>query len=97
MRGRCDRREVTKRPEDEGAFRTPQLRNVSRTAPYMHDGRFRTLEEVVTHDNFGAVTDAPNPHRDERLEVLYLGEPATRDLVRFLEQGLTAPGTGARD
>ncbi len=38
---------------DNGRFRTPGLRNVALTAPYMHDGRFRTLEEVVDHYNSG--------------------------------------------
>jgi cytochrome c peroxidase len=38
---------VTKNAEDIGAFKTPTLREIARTAPYMHDGKFRTLEEVV--------------------------------------------------
>ena len=37
---------VTDREEDKGAFKTPTLREIEHTAPYMHDGRFRTLEEV---------------------------------------------------
>jgi cytochrome c peroxidase len=40
---------VTKRAGDEGKFAVPSLRNVALTAPYMHDGRFQTLEEVVEH------------------------------------------------
>jgi cytochrome c peroxidase len=40
---------VTKRAGDEGKFAVPSLRNVAVTAPYMHDGRFRTLDEVVEH------------------------------------------------
>jgi cytochrome c peroxidase len=40
---------VTKRAGDEGKFAVPSLRNVAVTAPYMHDGRFRTLEQVVEH------------------------------------------------
>jgi cytochrome c peroxidase len=43
------RYKVTKRTGDEGKFAVPTLRNVAVTAPYMHDGRFRTLEEVVEH------------------------------------------------
>src|SRR5882724_106147 len=43
------RYKVTKRPGDEGKFSVPSLRNVAVTAPYMHDGRFQTLEEVVEH------------------------------------------------
>src|SRR5690606_24682125 len=38
---------------DEGLFKTPTLRNIELTAPYMHDGRFSTLEEVVEHYNSG--------------------------------------------
>lgn len=40
---------VTGRPSDFGKFKTPTLRNLAYTAPYMHDGRFTTLEEVVDH------------------------------------------------
>ena len=54
-----------------------------------NDGRFRTLEEVVQHYNFGGVTDQENEFRDEALEVLYLGEDDVDDLVRFLREGLT--------
>jgi cytochrome c peroxidase len=42
---------VTKNPEDVGAFKTPTLREISRTAPYMDDGRFKTLAEVVEFYN----------------------------------------------
>ena len=41
---------VTQRPEDLGAFRTPTLRNVARTAPYMHDGSIATLEEAIDRE-----------------------------------------------
>ena len=44
---------ITRRESDRGQFATPSLRNVARTAPYMHDGRFATLEEVVAHYNPG--------------------------------------------
>jgi len=40
---------VTKNAADRGKFKTPSLRNIALTAPYMHDGRFNTLEEVVEH------------------------------------------------
>ncbi|QNL22287.1 cytochrome-c peroxidase [Hyphobacterium sp. CCMP332] len=42
---------VTNNPNDKGKFKTPSLRNVELTAPYMHDGRFNTLEEVLEHYN----------------------------------------------
>ena len=44
---------VTGNPIEVGMFRTPSLRNIELTAPYMHDGRFKTLEEVVKHYNTG--------------------------------------------
>ena len=47
------RAEITKLRGDEGKFATPSLRNVALTAPYMHDGRFTTLEEVVDHYRTG--------------------------------------------
>lgn len=47
------RMQVTGNPADRGKFKTPTLRNVALRAPYMHDGRFATLEEVVEHYNSG--------------------------------------------
>lgn len=46
---------VTGDPRDDGLFRTPSLRNLSFTAPYMHDGRFNTLDEVIDHYSEGLV------------------------------------------
>lgn len=46
-------KKATSREEDHGRFKTPSLRNVALTAPYMHDGRFDTLEEVVKHYDHG--------------------------------------------
>ena len=46
---------ITGRPQDEGLFKVPSLRNIGLTAPYMHDGRFVTLEEVVEFYNSGVV------------------------------------------
>lgn len=46
---------ITNDPNDRGKFKTPSLRNVEFTAPYMHDGRFATLEEVVEHYSFGVI------------------------------------------
>jgi cytochrome c peroxidase len=46
---------LTGLPEDEGLFKVPSLRNIALTAPYMHDGRFATLEEVVEFYNSGVV------------------------------------------
>jgi cytochrome c peroxidase len=47
------RRAVSGNPADHGKFRTPTLRNLGSTAPYMHDGRFQTLEEVIEHYSTG--------------------------------------------
>ncbi|MBC8010570.1 MAG: cytochrome C peroxidase [Burkholderiales bacterium] len=53
------RAKVTGAPADAGKFKTPSLRNVALTTPYMHDGRFKTLEEVIAHYDHG-VARAPN-------------------------------------
>jgi cytochrome c peroxidase len=50
---------VTRLPNDKGAFMMPVLLNIEHTAPYMHDGRFNTLEEVIDHYNDG-VKNNPN-------------------------------------
>ena len=55
----------------------------------MHNGRFKTLRDVVRHYNFGGVTDQENDHRDTELQVLYLAEDQVDDLVAFLDHGLT--------
>jgi cytochrome c peroxidase len=82
---------VTKNAEDIGAFKTPTLREISRTAPYMHDGRFRTLEEVVNFYNKGGVK---NPHQDPLILPLELTNDEKRDLVQFLR---TLNGEGWQD
>ena len=50
----------TGRPTDNGKFRVPSLRNIALTAPYMHDGRFTTLEQVVDHYNEHVALNSPN-------------------------------------
>jgi len=50
---------ITGRPQDDGLFKVPSLRNIELTAPFMHDGRFATLEEVVEFYNSGVVLN-PN-------------------------------------
>ena len=59
--------EITRDPLDEGEFKAPSLRNIAIWPPYMHDGRFGTLDEVLEHYSTGIV-DHPNLHhllRDE--------------------------------
>lgn len=72
----------TKNPEDIGAFKTPTLREIGRTAPYMHDGRFKTLEEVVEFYDQGGIK---NPYLDDQIIPLELTEQEKKDLVAFLK------------
>lgn len=76
------RYEISRERVDKGAFRTPSLRNVARTAPYMHDGRLRTLADVVAYYARG---EAANAFVDPRIRPLHLGDEEKRDLVAFLE------------
>jgi cytochrome c peroxidase len=80
---------------DWGAFKTPTLRDVARTAPYIHDGSLKTLDEVVEfHDKGGK----PNKNLDEKIKPLKLTDADKKDLVEFLRslngdgwQKVTAP------
>jgi cytochrome c peroxidase len=72
---------VSLRDEDRGAFKTPTLREVEHTAPYMHDGRYRTLEEVIEHYDRGGI---PNPQLDRRIKPLHFTPREKADLVAFL-------------
>lgn len=70
--------------ETLAAFKTPSLREVARTAPYMHDGRFETLEAVL--DFYSRLPGrAPLGHREESLEALHLSAREIQELVAFLE------------
>lgn len=72
---------VTGRYMDYGRFRAPTLRNIALTAPYMHDGRFQTLEEVVEHYNSGGHI-AEN--YDANMRRLDLTPQQKQDLIHFL-------------
>jgi len=74
--------ERTELEGDVGKFVTPSLRNVGLTAPYMHDGSFKTLQEVVRHYNEGG---EPNPNADGLIRPLGLSATETDDLVAFLK------------
>jgi len=76
------RYEVTKNEKDRGAFKTPTIRNVAQTAPYMHDGSQQTLAEVVEWYNKGG---HPNPNLDEKIKPLKLTDQEQADLVAFME------------
>lgn len=80
--GDLGRFEVTGAEEDRGAFKTPTLRNVAQTAPYMHDGSLATLAEVVA---FYADGGRDNPHLSPLVEPLDLTSEEQADLVAFLE------------
>lgn len=72
---------------DKGSFKTPGLRDIALTAPYMHDGSLATLEDVIEHYNKGGVK---NPYLDEAIFPLNLTDQEKADLVTFLQEGLTS-------
>jgi cytochrome c peroxidase len=72
---------VTFSKRDCGLFRTPSLRNIAVTGPYMHDGSFRTLDEVVAFYNAGG---HPNPNLDPIVKPLGLSDQEGGALVAFL-------------
>jgi cytochrome c peroxidase len=72
---------VSGKPEDRGAFKVPTLREVSRTAPYMHDGSLATLEDVVDYYDRGGNA---NPGLDPDLRPLHLTAEEKGALVEFL-------------
>jgi cytochrome c peroxidase len=75
------RYEVTQDPHDRWKYKTPSLRNVALTAPYMHNGTFATLREVVDFYDAGGV---PNELLDPRIKPLHLSEAEKQALVAFL-------------
>ncbi|WDQ16129.1 cytochrome-c peroxidase [Rhodopirellula sp. P2] len=77
--------EITKDDKDRGAFKTPTMRNVADSGPYMHDGSQETLEEVVEWYNKGG---HPNPYLSDKMKPLNLNEQEKADLVEFMRQGL---------
>lgn len=76
------RYEITKFDADRGAFKTPTLRNLSDSGPYLHDGSETTLDAVVEFYNKGGV---PNDHLSEEIRSLNLSDQDKADLVAFLE------------
>jgi cytochrome c peroxidase len=78
---------VTGREADRGAFKTPTLRNVTLTGPYMHDGVFNTLDEVIA---FYVAGGGPAPNKSPLMRPLALSPKEQKALVAFLES-LTDP------
>lgn len=77
---------VTGEPLMMGKFKTPTLRNVELTSPYMHDGRFTTLEEVVEHYNSGGVPSTTiDPFMKYTTGGLQLNDQDKADMVAFLK------------
>ena len=72
---------VTSAPADRGAFKTPTLREISRTAPYMHDGSLAMLSDVIEYYDGGG---AKNPSLDPKLRALHLSPLEKADLAAFL-------------
>jgi cytochrome c peroxidase len=72
----------TSKEADKGQFKTPTLRNVALTAPYMHDGSLKTLKDVV---DFYAGGGNSNPYLDKEIKGLALSAQDRADLVAFLE------------
>jgi cytochrome c peroxidase len=84
---------ITGEPEDRGAFKTPTLREITRTAPYMHDGSFASLDRVLEFYSDGG---RPNPHLDTEIRPLHLTVPEQQAVIAFLgalsgtvQQGVT--------
>ncbi len=69
---------ITKMEEDKGRFKTPTLREITYTGPYMHDGRFRTLEEVIEFYNKGGIKNA---QLDKEVKALNLTATEKADLL----------------
>jgi cytochrome c peroxidase len=85
------RHDVTKNDADRGKFKTPTLRNVTQTAPYMHDGSEATLLQVVEFYDRGGIK---NPNLSQEIKPLGLTAREKQDLVAFLES-LTGDVTNA--
>jgi cytochrome c peroxidase len=86
--------EVTRLDVDKGAFKTPTLRGVAVSGPYMHDGKLKTLKEVV---DFYAGGGNSNPYLDKRISTIQLSGRDRSDLVEFMKSltGEIPPYVGA--
>ena len=79
---------VTRAQKDKGAFKTPTLRSAVETAPYMHDGVFKTLEEVIDFFDAGG---GSNPNLSPLMKPLGLSSEEKADLLEFLKALTGAP------
>ena len=76
------RKRLTQKEEDLEKFKVPTLRNIVLTAPYMHDGSFSNLKEVIEHYNSGGKN---NPRKSALIKPLGLSEEEKTDLLAFLK------------
>lgn len=74
---------ITLDPNDSFAFRVPTLRNIEYTFPYMHDGRFNSLGEVINYYNSQVELSAT--HHDRKLDSINLSDTEQKDLIAFLK------------
>jgi len=79
---------ISKRRQDTGAFKTPTLRSIDLTAPYMHDGSETTLEGVIDLYAKGGIK---NPYLDRLVTPLHLSKQEKADLVAFMKALTGAP------
>ncbi|MBI1314975.1 c-type cytochrome [bacterium] len=79
---------ISKLSGDTGAFKTPTLREIARSAPYMHDGSLATLEAVIDHYDKGGIA---NEYLDEEIYEVRLTPDEKADLITFLKEGLSSP------
>lgn len=73
---------ITKNESDKGSFKIPTLRDISKTAPYMHDGSLKTLEDVIDYYDRGGI---PNPHLSPLMKPLHLTPEDKKALVSLLK------------
>lgn len=73
---------LTQDEADKALFKVPTLRNIELTAPYMHDGSFTTLEEVIEHYDSGGKN---HPHKNSLIQPLNLSNKEKKELVAFLK------------
>ncbi len=85
---------VTNNAADLGAMKTPPLRNLELRSPFMHNGRFQTIEQVVEFYNRGGDFDAPNVDHG-KIRPLQLSTQDKIDLAAFLKRPLTDPRVAA--
>ncbi|HIA44368.1 MAG TPA: c-type cytochrome [Methylococcaceae bacterium] len=83
--------EITGNPSDRGRYKTPTLRNIALTKPYMHNGRLHSLEQVIHFYNNGGIT---NPELSPLIQPLHLSKDEINQLTAFLK-ALSSPHVAA--